>query len=46
MGHCEAWAAKFTGLLNAIALRELRALHEYFRQGLVSLRKVPADLDG
>lgn len=45
MGHCEAWAIKFTGLLNSIAHRELQSLHDYFRMNGATLKRVPADLD-
>ncbi|KAL0040883.1 hypothetical protein WJX79_008591 [Trebouxia sp. C0005] len=45
VGHCEAWRANFTGLLNAIALRELQALHEYFQSNTAALRRPPIDLD-
>lgn len=31
IGHCEQWVQKFTGLLNQLALTELKALHEYFK---------------
>ena len=45
VGHCEAWRANFTGLLNSIALRELRALHEYFESNTAALRRPPSNLD-
>ena len=45
MGHCEAWRANFTGLLNAIALKELQALHEYFHSNTAALRRPPTTLD-
>ncbi|KAK9823872.1 hypothetical protein WJX72_006072 [[Myrmecia] bisecta] len=44
-GHCDAWKDKFTGLLNAIALRELNALHEYFKTNTAALKRVPTDLE-
>jgi dynein heavy chain len=31
VGHCEAWVAKFTGLLSQLAAAELRSLHAYFK---------------
>ena len=45
VAHCEAWQNKFTGLLNAIALKELQTLHEYFRSNGQNLKRVPTDLD-
>ena len=45
VGHCEAWRANFTGLLNSIALRELHALHEYFESNSAALRRPPSNLD-
>lgn len=45
VGHCEAWRANFTGLLNTIALKELQALHEYFQSNTAALRRPPTDLD-
>ena len=45
VGHCEAWRANFTGLLNAIALKELQALHEYFQSNTAALRRPPTTLD-
>ena len=45
VAHCEAWQNKFTGLLNAIALKEPQTLHEYFRSNGQNLKRVPTDLD-
>ena len=45
VGHCEAWQANFTGLLNSIALKELQALHEYFETNSAALRRPPTNLD-
>ena len=45
VGHCEAWRANFTGLLNSIALKELQALHEYFVTNTAALRRPPTTLD-
>lgn len=45
VGHCEAWRANFTGLLNSIALKELQALHEYFETNSAALRRQPTNLD-
>lgn len=45
VGHCEAWRANFTGLLNSIALKELHALHEYFESNSAALRRPPTNLD-
>ena len=45
VGHCEAWRANFTGLLNSIALKELQALHDYFQTNMAALRQPPTNLD-
>lgn len=45
VGHCEAWRANFTGLLNSIALKELQALHECFENNSAALRRPPTNLD-
>lgn len=45
VGHCEAWRANFTGLLNSIALKELQALHDYFQTNTAALRQSPTTLD-
>jgi hypothetical protein len=44
VAHCEAWAAKFTGLLHARAGRELADLHERLRGITAALERAPADL--
>lgn len=43
--HCEAWVKKFTGLLNANAQAELKALHESFETSKKALARQPLNLD-
>ncbi|KAG1668463.1 hypothetical protein FOA52_005236 [Chlamydomonas sp. UWO 241] len=45
VGHCEAWVAKFTGLLGSLAAAELASLHGYFKANRDALTVVPASLD-
>ncbi|GIM07381.1 hypothetical protein Vretimale_11536 [Volvox reticuliferus] len=45
VGHCEAWVAKFTGLLGQLALAELKALHAYFKEYREALCVAPASLE-
>ena len=45
MGHCEAWVAKFTGLLLSMAAAELRSLHDFFKESREQLAIVPSNLD-
>lgn len=45
VGHCGAWRANFTGLLNSIALKELQALLDYFQTNTAALRQPPTNLD-
>lgn len=42
--HCTQWEAKFTQLLNTIAIKELNSLYEYFASNSVKLKRVPKDL--
>jgi dynein heavy chain len=45
IGHCDLWKQKLMSLLNQIADRELRALHDYFRTNLEGLRHPVTNLD-
>lgn len=45
VGHCEAWVAKFTGLLNQLAAAELQELHDYFMKNTRALQRTPGNLD-
>lgn len=41
LGHCEVWTAKFTGLLNTLAQRELVDVAEYIRASTAALQQQP-----
>ena len=41
LGHCEVWTAKFTGLLNTLAQRELVDVAEYMRASTAALQQQP-----
>ena len=43
--HCDGWVKKFTGLLNANANAELKALHESFETSKKALARQPLNLD-
>ena len=42
--HCQAWVARFTGLLHSLASRELGGLQETMRATAVELYAEPGDL--
>lgn len=41
MSHCELWTAKFTGLLNTLAQRELVDVGEYLRASTAAQQQQP-----
>ncbi|KXS19215.1 hypothetical protein M427DRAFT_507867 [Gonapodya prolifera JEL478] len=45
VSHCMSWQSKLTGLLNASAFSDLKAIHEMFDQTSTKLKIVPKNLD-
>ena len=45
LGHCNAWQAKLTEVLNASAAKDLNMLHQMFAENTARLRAPPTDLE-
>ena len=45
ISQCNQWQNKFTDLLNQMAIKELKALHDLFAQNSTKLKKTPKTLD-